>query len=322
MNVTGDGGEPFRAVIDRVHGGHDREQNLRGADITGRLVATDMLLARLQGEPIGRASLGVVRNAHEPARHVALVLVARGEIGSVRATEPDGNAEPLGAPDGHVRSHFSGCLEKSERQDVGRHDDERPGGVRLPNELGVIVNRAVRGRVLNEGAENSGAELEGGKIADLNFKPEGPGSGAHDFDSLRMAMVGHEECLAVGRRRMAKGHRFRRGRGFVEQRGIGNVESGQVRHHRLEIDERFEAALRQLRLVWCVSGVPARVLQDIALDHRWRDRVVITRAEEGTRHLVLAGNGAQFGQRFRLRYALRQLELTLETNVFGNRRID
>ncbi len=47
MGATGDPAQAIRAVIDRVHAGHDREQHLRGADIRGRFFAADMLLAGL-----------------------------------------------------------------------------------------------------------------------------------------------------------------------------------------------------------------------------------------------------------------------------------
>ena len=65
--------QTFRAVIDGIHRGHDREEHLRRADVAGGLVAADVLLARLQREAIGRAALRIVRNADEPARHLALV---------------------------------------------------------------------------------------------------------------------------------------------------------------------------------------------------------------------------------------------------------
>ncbi len=40
--------EAVGAVIDGVHRGHDRQQHLRGADVAGRLLAPDVLLARLE----------------------------------------------------------------------------------------------------------------------------------------------------------------------------------------------------------------------------------------------------------------------------------
>ena len=74
-------------VINRIHRGHDGEQDLGRADVARRLVAPDVLLARLQREAIGRPAGGIVRDADEASRHVALVLVAGGEISGVRSAE-------------------------------------------------------------------------------------------------------------------------------------------------------------------------------------------------------------------------------------------
>ena len=86
---------------------------------------------------------------------------------------------------------------------------------------------------------------------------------------------------------MEHGHRLGGGGRFVEQRGVGDVEAGQVGDHGLEIEQRFEPALRDLRLVGRVGGVPAGIFEDVALDDRRRDRVVIALADEGAEDLVL-----------------------------------
>ena len=67
--------QPFRAVIDRVHRGHHRQQHLRGADVRGRLLAADMLLAGLQRQPVGRLPARIDRHADDPAGHRALERV-------------------------------------------------------------------------------------------------------------------------------------------------------------------------------------------------------------------------------------------------------
>ena len=60
--------EPLAAVVDGVHRGHHRQQHLRRADVGGRLLAADVLLARLQREPQRRVAVGVDREADEAAR--------------------------------------------------------------------------------------------------------------------------------------------------------------------------------------------------------------------------------------------------------------
>ena len=54
VHPAGDAGQPVGAVIAGVHRGDHRQQNLRGADVAGGLVAANVLLAGLQGQPVGR----------------------------------------------------------------------------------------------------------------------------------------------------------------------------------------------------------------------------------------------------------------------------
>jgi len=91
-----------------------------------------------------------------------------------------------------------------------------------------------------------------------------------------MAIVRHEEsCSLTSDGGAAKGHRFRGSGAFIEQRCVRDIERRQVGDHRLKIKERFETALRDLRLVRCVGRVPAGILEDIPLDDWRSDRVVI-----------------------------------------------
>ena len=74
-------------------------------------------------------------------------------------------------------------------------------------------------------------------------------------------------------------HALDDGGGLVEHRRVRRVEPGEVGDHRLEVDERLEAALRDLGLVRRVRRVPGRVLEHVALDHRRRDRAVVAEAD-------------------------------------------
>ena len=136
-------------------------------------------------------------------------------------------------------------------------------------------------------------------------------------------LFGDEEtCSRSARDRVAKRHRFGGGGGFVEQRGVGDIERGQVGDHRLEIEQRLEPALRDLGLIGRVGGVPAGIFQNVALDHRRHDAIGITRADEAARDFVLARNLAQFRERFLLRFAGREIERLVQADVFRDGRID
>ena len=69
VGALGDLPSALRPVIDGVHRRHDREQHLRGADVARRLLAADVLLARLQRHAQRRLAAGVDRDADDAARH-------------------------------------------------------------------------------------------------------------------------------------------------------------------------------------------------------------------------------------------------------------
>ena len=99
----------------------------------------------------------------------------------------------------------------------------------------------------------------------------------HHVDRLRMAVVGDEErspCPSLALAPRSHRHRLGRGGAFVEQRRVGDLQPGEVDDHRLEVQQRLEPSLRDLRLVRRVRRVPARILEDVALDHRRREAVV------------------------------------------------
>src|SRR6266498_502539 len=96
-----------RAMIDGIHRGDNGEENLRRADVARGFVPPDVLLACLQRKAISGAAFGIVRNAHESAGHMTFVLVARGEVGCMRAAKSQRNAEALRITDRNIGTEFS-----------------------------------------------------------------------------------------------------------------------------------------------------------------------------------------------------------------------
>ena len=94
--------QPLGAVVDGVHRGGHGQQDLRGADVGGRLVAADVLLAGLQRQPVRRAALGVDRDADEAAGQVPLEAGAHRHVAGVRAAVEQRDAEALGGADRDV----------------------------------------------------------------------------------------------------------------------------------------------------------------------------------------------------------------------------
>src|ERR1700730_18124594 len=94
-------------MINGVHRRDDREKNLCRANVAGRFVAANVLLARLQRESIGRPAFSVVGNANETTGHVTFVLIAGGEVGRVWSAEAERNTKALGVADCDVRAEFT-----------------------------------------------------------------------------------------------------------------------------------------------------------------------------------------------------------------------
>ena len=130
VDAAGDQLEALAAVVDGVHRGHHGQQHLRRADVGGRLLAADVLLARLQREPQRRIAVGVDRDADEAARQRALEPGAHAHVGGVRAAEADRDAEALRRADDDVGAHLARRLEQHEREQVGGDAGERARRVR------------------------------------------------------------------------------------------------------------------------------------------------------------------------------------------------
>ncbi len=132
---------------------------------------------------------------------------------------------------------------------------------------------------------------------------------AQHGDHLRVAARVDEEDL-----RLALGgapderHRLGRGGRLVQQRGVRHRQAGEVDHGLLEGEQGLEPALRDLGLVGRVGGVPARVLEHVALDHLRRVAGVVAGTDAVAPDFVFARDRAQLGQRLRLIQRRWQLE--------------
>ncbi len=73
--------------------------------------------------------------------------------------------------------------------------------------------------------------------------------------------------------------------------------------HGLVGEQRLEPALRDLRLVGGVLGVPAGILEDVAQDHRRHQAAVVTLADERAQHLVAADQRSAARRALRIRRA-------------------
>lgn len=79
-------------------------------------------------------------------------------------------------------------------------------------------------------------------VADDDLDPERLGAGLDDGDRLREdAAVDKDGLALLAELTERHDHGFRGGRSFVEEGGVGDVETGQGGGDGLEVDERFKA---------------------------------------------------------------------------------
>ena len=185
VGAAGDALQAFRPVVHAVHAGHHRQQHLRGADVAGRLLAADVLLAGLQGQAVGGVALGVDRDADQAAGHRALERVAAGHERRVRAAEAERHAEALAVADHDVGAPFARRLEQGQGQQVGNEHIQRVvrmDGVRM---CAPVEQPAGGGRALHqhEVVALGHCGVESCWNGHFNGKAERLGAGMQDFQS-------------------------------------------------------------------------------------------------------------------------------------------
>ncbi len=137
-------------------------------------------------------------------------------------------------------------------------------------------------RILRQHAEVVAGLHQLRREAHLDLDAERLGARADHLDRLRMAVAGDDEdvALALRRLRLASVIASAAAVRLVEQRGVGDLHAGEIRDHRLEVDQRFHPALRDLGLVRRVGGVPGGVLEDVAQDDLGRHGAVVALTDE------------------------------------------
>ena len=168
MHTLGDPHQTFRSVVHGIHACHHRQQHLRRAHIAGRLLAPDVLLARLQRHAQRRLALGVSRHTDDATGQQAFELIARGKKRGVGTAVAHRHAEPLRVADHDVGAPLTRWCQKAQRKKIARHRDQRAGGMRLFAQPAIIHHGAVGARILQQRAEHRAVEGQGARIAHLH----------------------------------------------------------------------------------------------------------------------------------------------------------
>ncbi len=280
VHAARDPGQALRPVPDGVEAGDHRQQHLGGADVAGRLVAADMLLAGLQRHAQGGLAAAVDRDADDPAGHGALVGFLGREERGVRPAIAHRHAEALGRAQHDVGAELAGRGQERQRQEIAGDDGEAALGLDGGDGGAQVADAAVAGGVLQQRAEHGLAVELGQGIARDQLDALMAGAGLQHGQRLRMhAVVDEEQGRLAAADPVRHGHGLGGGGGLVEQRGVGQLHAGEVDHHLLVVEHGFEPALADLGLVGRVGRVPAGAFQHVAQDHRRGVGAVIAHAD-------------------------------------------
>ena len=325
VHAARDPPQPLGAVVDRVHRRDHSEQHLRGADVTRRFFASDVLLARLERHAEPGPPGTILRHADDASGQVAFEFIARREERRVWAAVAEGHAEPLRIADGDIGAPLPGRRQHCQRQQIRRDRDNGAGRVRPLAERPVVADRAIRRWILQQCTNDvAGVEIKAVRIPDDHLEPARRRAGTHDGDRLGMAIHIDEIALLalLFRDRLGEVHRFGGCGSLIEQRRIRDLETGEIRDHRLEREQRFQPSLRDFRLIRRVCRVPAGVLEHVSLDHGGREAMVIAHAQVGAENLVLRGELAQPLERFLLADRGRNAQRPAQADILGHDGVD
>ena len=134
--------EPAAAQPGEVDDAGQRVERLGGADVRGRLLAADVLLARLQRQHEAAAPVDVARLARDAPGHAAQVGLGGGEEAERRAAEVQAVAERLALAHGHVDAALARRLEDPQRDRVVGADDHRRRVLGGGRQRGGVLDRA------------------------------------------------------------------------------------------------------------------------------------------------------------------------------------
>ena len=125
VDAPGDAAQAIGTVVHGVHGCHHGQEHLGRADVRGGLLASDVLLTRLQGQPVGGPLLGVDREADQSPGQVALQARPYRHEGRMRSAVPERNAESLRGSHDDIGTPLPRRRQHRERQEIGCHRDQR-----------------------------------------------------------------------------------------------------------------------------------------------------------------------------------------------------
>ena len=281
VGMQGDPTDALGSVIDGEEAGHRSQQRLSRTDIRRGPLALDVLLAHLKRHAQRFVAEPIDRNADDPAGHISLESVLRGQIGRMRAAESHRNAETLRRTGHDVGAPLARRLQQRKAQHVGHGRHQHAPTVGRRSEIVVVAHLAVGRRILYDRAELAARELVAVEAVADDLDAERLAAGQQHVERLRENILIDEQHVASLADRLARTerehHRHSLGRSgrLVEQRAIAHLHARHRDDGGLEIQQRFQTPLRDFGLIGRIGGIPGGVLEHVAQDDRRRGRAVI-----------------------------------------------
>ena len=230
MNAASDPKNAGRAVVNRKHPCNNRQQHLGGAYVAGRLITADMLLSGLQCHSQRWPSTTVLSDTDEPSRHGAFVLIGCCEECRMRSAISERYTKTLRIADRYISTELTRRRQHGEGQQVGGHGDHRAGFASVGAKIPIVLDISEGRRVLHKRTDYTRLELERSRVSHLYLNSPHFGAGFHDGDGLRVTIFVHQVHRVVDAlgRGNSEGHGFGSSSAFIQQRGVGNGEAGQI----------------------------------------------------------------------------------------------
>ena len=293
---------------------HDGGQSAGGADVGGCALAFDVLLAGLQGHTHGAVALCIDGDTDDTAGHLAQELLAASVEASGRATIAHRDTETLGGTDHTVSAPLARRREQCQSQQVSSHAHEDVLGVRFLNPSVEVVDAAPIVRVLDHRTEEGLVEFHLVGFANHKLDAVRRSVGLHHTDGVRENAFSHKVfhhvvfLLLAAAAAEEHQHHLTSSGGVVQHGSVGQRHGSQAADHRLVVQQSLDTALGNLSLVRSVGGVPARILENIAQNHRRGVGVVSTHTDVGAVNLVLRHQAVDVVEVFALGHAVGKIQ--------------
>ena len=311
---------PFGAHQGEIDRAPESHQGLVGADVGSGFLAADVLLAGLQGEDEGAASLRIGGLPDDAAGEFAHPLASAGHKAHVRAAVAKGYAEALAVSHCDVGAPFGGGLHHGE---CGRVAVFHKQGSHLVHQPGQALVAFHDAETVDGGHDNAGQVKRPFSDCLVHF------GGLHEVDA-RVAGVGAERREHIGQQQRRSYHRVtlagaghahthslgRSGRAVIH-RGVGDVQARQGANHRLPLKYVAESTLRNLALVGSISCQELRTGSDVG-NHRRGVVVVGALPDEHLEAGILRGEAFKPRTDFLLALCGRKLVLLFADEFRGH----